>query len=200
MRDKKNLVIGGLVLVVLLFGCALMARNGDTPGPASQVQPTGEPPLAGGSFATPTIDTPAPVGAPGIGDDVPVGSTMWGVMGMTDLGSTMPSDNEFIEPATTLGKFIRVDLAAMNQGSEPVSMITGPKLLDGQGRTFEPSLDLFMQLAPELNCVIERLQPGVPMVCAFVYETPADASGFRLEVTDLAAVFGGNRREIDLGK
>lgn len=162
------------------------AEPTEAPAAAPTVAPTPEP-----------EPTEAPAAAFTVGQDVAVGEVRWKVLEATDEGTDLKADNEFVEPKTTAGKWVRVRFEIENLSTDQLNF-TGVDVTDGQGRTFNPSTEVFMHVPTEEMCSLAQLNANVPKTCQVVFEVPADASGFKMKVGDLK-LFGADEAVIDLG-
>jgi hypothetical protein len=193
-------------IVIIVVGFFVLAVIAAIVNPSSRTQPAAAPaqPAAGQQAAQAPADsptaTPEPPAAPtpmaGLNQDVVTGKLRWNVTGATDLGQELKSDNQFIEPKTTAGKYIAVDFVIENLDTDPTSFL-GVDLIDSQERKFGASDDAFMFIDNERNCLIAKMNPNLPQNCTTIFEVPADATGFKLKVTGQA--FGSEEQLIDLG-
>lgn len=171
-------IIGGTIALIgcgacLLLGVFVMSRDGDST--ASQQN--------------------EPEQIYQIGQDVIVGKVRWKVLAAEDLGAELKSDNQFIDPLTTSGHFVRVRVEVENRDTDARTFTEGD-IADGQGRTFGDSSDAIFFIEEKERCVLERLNPNVPRVCTAIYELPTDATALKLVVGDLAPF--GDEASIDL--
>lgn len=175
-----------------------------TPGPPTDTPlPTNTPTLAPPTATPlPPTEVPTPTPLPSTGDQVDVGEVSYRLEQALDAGQLIASDNQFIDPLRTNGKFVRVRIALMNQGdiAESISADNHLYLYDSEGRQFAPDTDFdtAMILGADNMCIFEDLPPGVTKVCRLIYVVPEDAHGFELEVTNLAFIFKESAR-ISLG-
>lgn len=185
MKDKKNLAIGCLGLLVALFMCAYY---GSTLQNNDQAITTDAPAAVAPSDATsgPTIaayDTEErPTAAPSIGTEVAVGdSRVWAVLAVEDKGQEIQSGNQFIPNPKTSGRFLLVNVGVGNNGDDSFYIET-PKVVDDAGREFDANSDAYFLIGDDHKCLLEELNPGLIKACAWVYEVPADATGLKLRV------------------
>lgn len=141
-------------------------------------------------------EAPPEVKAYKVGEDVTVGEIRWKFLEVTDLGNELKSDNEFIEPKQTSGKFVLVKFELENQGSDPASY-TGIDLVDSKERTFKPYDERIGFIDQAELCVLEQINPGLAKTCTEIFEVPGDASGIKASVGDLAPF--GDDAFVDLG-
>jgi hypothetical protein len=132
-----------------------------------------------------------------VSQDVQVGEVRWKVIEVADLGAELKSDNEFIDPKTTTGKFILVRFELENLSKDQLNF-AGVNLTDDQGREFTPKDDVFGFIPNEELCVLEQLNANVQKTCRAVFEVPADASRLVLVAGDLK-MFGNDEQQIQLG-
>lgn len=152
--------------------------------------PTPLPPVVPTALSTPT-SAPVPVANqnPGIGADVITGDLKWRVISVDDLGNRLVSDNEFIDDATTGGRFIRVVVEIDNRGTNPASYWT-PEMLDSQERTFNEYSEQYFFVPDEQQCLLLTVNPGLSKQCTHIYEVSGDAQGLKIKVTDFGFLFG----------
>lgn len=165
---------------------ALPAKPTDPPAPTQTSVSTATP--APTETPAPTT-TPTPL--PGIGTQVEVGAISWRVEEAREAGNTIESDNQFVDPLVTAGKFVRMSVAIQNQGdTEERISLSNFEIVDSQGRTFKAMTDFkaAMIIGNDNACVFQELPAGVPKLCQVIFEVPADASGFRFKATNLALV------------
>lgn len=131
-----------------------------------------------------------------VGEDVNVGEIRWKVLEVTDLGKELKSDNEFIEPKETSGKFVLVKFELENKGSDPATY-SGIDLVDDKDRTFKPYDERIGFIEQNELCILEQVNPGLSKTCTEIFELPGDAAGVKASVGDLAPF--GDDAMIDLG-
>lgn len=144
---------------------------------APTVTPTPLPTLTLAPVATPTT---APVA---MNTDIIVDGIRWRATGVEELGNLLHSDNDFVEDATTTGKFVRVFMEIESRQSEPVDY-WHPGLADGQGRRYDAFDDSVFYLTDETNCHVAQFNPGITRQCAEIFEVANDAGGYKLIVND----------------
>ncbi len=131
-----------------------------------------------------------------LNQNVIVGKVRWKVLVVENLGAELKSDNQFIDSLGTTGRFVLVRVEVENQAAEARTFIEGD-LEDDQGRTFGDNSDAIFFVEDNERCILESLNPNLPRICTAIYEVPADATGLKLVVGDLAP-FGGEA-SINLG-
>jgi len=181
LRRLPALLAAALCLLLTL-ACGSGSGAATNPGSAT----------AGGA-AQPTA---APV-AYAVGQDVQVDQVRWKITAAEDVGETLKSDNQFTPDKQTSGRFVRVRFELENLSKDMLSF-AGLDLLDGQGRTFKRSSDVFAFIPEDQRCVLENLNPNVAKTCTALYEVPAGAGGLQAQVSDLK-LFGGKQALVDLG-
>lgn len=165
-------------------------------GPATAVPETAT------ATAAPPTETPIPptetsVPLRQVGEDVVLGKLRWKVLMVSDEGQTLASDNQFIDDATTGGRFVRVAFELEDLDTDRMSFL-GVDLVDAQGRTFGSFDNGFMYVEDARRCIMEVLQPNIPKTCEIIFEVPANATGLRLKITD-NALFLPTEDYVDLG-
>lgn len=179
LKHRLFLGISFLVLVALACGGSQSGGSQGTSGESNN-----EP-----------AESAAPVHQ--VGEDVRVGDVRWKVTEVVDEGPTLTSDNQFIEDKNTSGKFIRVTFDIENLGGE-VKTFTGMDVVDGQGREFKRSSDVFSFIPQDQGCALENLNPNIVKTCQAIYEVPGDATELKAFVGDLS-LLGGDEAFISLG-
>jgi hypothetical protein len=188
-RSTWLIILGctGGAIILFCAGCFFVGilaflLSGDTSTSTSRDR---EPP-------TPRADRPFRVG-----QDVTVAEVRWRVLEAVDLGNMLAAPNEFQQPLSTSGRFIKVRFEVENLGSSQTSY-GGVELIDQRDRRFENSSDAFPWIDDNETCILETLNPNVPKTCADIYEIPADATSLKLVVGDLNP-FGSEEAQVDLG-
>lgn len=128
----------------------------------------------------------APLPGAAVGEDVVIGQMRWRLLAAEDSAGTLQPIDEFSEPLTTEGRFIRLTFEVENQQADVVNFgETDVYVSDGQGRSFIPSSDAEAYIPNEEKCFLEPLEPSTPRVCTEIYELPLDAVGLQFLVNDL---------------
>lgn len=180
MVTRKWLLILG-VLALSILACGNSSSGGSSGGSSE-----------GGDAEAPAEEAKAYK----VGEDVTVGDIRWKFLEVTDLGNELKSDNEFIEPKKTSGKFVLVKFELENKGSDPASY-TGIDLVDSKERTFKPYDERITFIDQAELCILEQVNPGLSKTCTEIFEVPGDASGIKASVGDLAPF--GDDAFVDLG-
>ncbi|MEN9933720.1 MAG: hypothetical protein RLZZ387_299 [Chloroflexota bacterium] len=163
-------IIGGIVVLALVGGCAVVGMGVFAVGNAANEQQERSEAAAANPAA--------------IGEDVTVKDVRWKVLEVTDLGNTLTSTNQFIDDVTTPGHFVQVRFEIENQAKEMKSF-SGLDLLDSKEREYKSSSDTLSFLPEGEVCIIENLNPNVPKTCTAIYAVPEDATGLMARVGDL---------------
>lgn len=174
--------------IIALFLLALACGNGGS-----------RPAASGSSGSQPAQEQPAQEAAAppaAVGQDVTVGEARWKILEVRNLGQELKSDNEFIKPKTTAGKFILIRLEVENRKAEDATY-GGINLVDGKGRKFERYTEQFGFVPEAESCVLKQLNPNLPATCSEIFELPADAAGLKALVGDLE-LFGSGEALVDL--
>jgi hypothetical protein len=143
------------------------------------------PPLLprGDSSTLSSTSTPTPV-VVRIGEYAITGILRWRVISSQDLGNTIPSDNQFVEPAKTSGRFVKVKFEVENRSGGPGSL-PDVVLVDSQGRTYQPYDRRLYFLEDSEECFsFDTLNPNLPKICAEIFEVASDATGYKLRVSN----------------
>ena len=194
-----GIALGVVILVMWVMGSAVRGNvsRQATSAPTATLVSLGAGGVVPEANATARVPTPTEIVYPEIGQDVQVADVRWKVLRAEDVGQTLEPAQEFLDPRTTTGKWIKVRLEVENQSREPQTF-AGVDLLDNKGRTFQSSSDATLLLPSDEACILERLNPNLPKVCQIVFEVPADAGGFLLAVGDLK-MLGNKEALIALG-
>ena len=135
-----------------------------------------------------------------IGDLVETGKLAYKVTN-AESKSELKSDNEFIESATTTGQFILIDIEAFNNDKD-ARMIDSSmfKILDDQSREFNPSSDseVMMVVDGAMDFFLQDINPGLSKTGQLVFELPADAKSYSLQVSSGFGWSGGEYETIKL--
>lgn len=136
----------------------------------------------------------------GIGDYVEVGKLAYTVHSV-ETTNILESDNQFIDPATTDGQFVIVEIEAFNNDSETRMVDSSMfKLIDDQGREFNTSTDtdVMMVLDESLNLFLQDINPGISKTGKLVFELPNDVTSYELQVSSGFGFAGGEYATIKL--
>lgn len=135
-----------------------------------------------------------------VGDLVKTGKLAYKVTNVTSTNE-LKSDNQFIESATTPGQFIVIDIEAYNNDSKARMVDSSMfKVKDDQKREFEPSNDseVMMVVDGVMDFFLQDINPGLSKTGQLVFELPADASSYTLEVSSGYGWSGGEYESIKL--
>ncbi len=141
----------------------------------------------------------------GAGSSTTVGDLTWTLSEATDKGNTLYGIENVLSSAfyqatdkTTTGTYIWVSINLENQGNKPNSALGGFKLLDAQGRTFEPEIDLLQWIPTDQRNYVESLNPGESAIYTRIYDIPTDATELRV-LTHNGTLFSPKTVPIFLG-
>lgn len=194
-RPKWHYIAGAVGALLL---CGIVGNMmGDDDDKAAAPVTSGSDSATSAPAAT---DKPAePTAAPklaGIGEAVTAGDLAWTVVAVEDKGQTWAGQ---FDSKTTAGRYLKVDLAMTNNGSEEVTIFMQPSIKDSKGREFKATDELMMVIGSDDWCMGKSLPAGVPQKCTNGYELPADATGLTLIVDD-GGLMQGEKTSIDLGQ
>jgi hypothetical protein len=116
--------------------------------------------------------------------DVVLGHVRWKVIAARKLGNTLKSDNAFVKPKTTPGRFIYVEMEIENKSDEPLTFAERP-LYDRRGRRYTTLSDASWYLDKNVVWLLKTINPNVPHTFVQVYEVPDDASGLAVGISNL---------------
>lgn len=145
-----------------------------TQTPTATPMPPSPTPLP--TWTPPVSPTPAP---PGMHADLLVEDVRWRATGVEELGNALTSDNQFVDDASTAGKFVRVIFEVESRLSEPADY-EKPGLMDSQGRRYDVYSESIFYLPEETNCYHKQFNPGITQQCTDIFEVAADAGGYKL--------------------
>ncbi|MCG3208382.1 MAG: hypothetical protein FOGNACKC_01986 [Anaerolineae bacterium] len=121
----------------------------------------------------------------GINQDAVAGNIRWKVLEAGDLGNNLTSENQFVDPITTQGRFIKVRFEMENRGSDVVHF-SDVNLVDSQGRKFKDHSDASIWfVSDQEHCIFEQLNPNIIKTCTMIFEVPLDAHGLKFQAGDL---------------
>jgi flagellar motor protein MotB len=129
-----------------------------------------------------------------IGEPATVADASWMV---TSAEPRSRLNSQFLEPKQ--GNFVVVDFRFTNNGSESKTLHQNAlKLLDRDGREFDPDTDTFGYIPNERNIFLEQVNPGVTEDGEVIFSVAPGASGFRLEISG-TNLFETGKAYVDLG-
>lgn len=135
-----------------------------------------------------------------IGEKVEVGKLAY-IVSNVETTNEIKSDNEYIEPATTDGQFVVIDIEAFNNDKKTRMVDSSMfKIKDNQGREFEPTVEteVMMALGDFADFFLQDINPGISKTGKLVFELPSDATSFSLEVSSGFGFAGGDYETIQL--
>ena len=198
MGTGTKLALGGCIGLILLGlltvgGCFALIANVEPPADsetgssesesAKENQKSGS---SGEEQATSTVS---------IGEPATVGDASWVV---TSAEPRTRLNSQFLDPKQ--GNFVVVDFRFTNNGSESKTLHQNAlKLLDGDGREFDPDTDTFGYIPNERNIFLEQVNPGVTEEGEVIFSVAPGASDFRLEISDTNLFSTTGQAYVDLG-
>lgn len=134
----------------------------------------------------------------GVGDIVSLDDSTWVVLESKDLGKTLKTNNQFVEPLRTEGKYISVSFKVTNTTNKEERIAIHPPIVDSKGREFG-ELDMQSMYAPKgmKTMSLEQLPSSMPRKFWAVYEVPPDATGLKFKARELSTF--GEKVFIGLG-
>lgn len=134
-----------------------------------------------------------------IGESATIGKTGWKVLEVKDLGQTLKSDNEFIEPKQTSGRFIKIRFSVKNLDDSPHS-ISGLALIDSKDKKYDPYTESSGFIPDNEDIFIaEQLNPNIEKNLQVIYEVPKDSAGLKIRLYDLSDSFSDNIAYVNTG-
>ncbi|UOQ83590.1 DUF4352 domain-containing protein [Gracilibacillus salinarum] len=112
----------------------------------------------------------------GVGDTATIADVSFTVNSV-DTTNEISAGNEFIEPATTSGQFVMVDVTIKNDKKESITIDSSFfQLLAADGTEYDPSTDgnVMMNTDPESDFFLTQLNPGIEKSGTVVFEVGAD--------------------------
>lgn len=135
-----------------------------------------------------------------VGEMVETGELAYKVTNV-EATSELKSNNEFIESATTEGQFVLIDIEAYNNDKDARMVDSSMfKVLDNKGREFDPSSDseVMMVVDEAMDFFLQDINPGLSKTGKLVFELPADAESYSLQVSSGFGWSGGEYETIKL--
>ena len=133
-----------------------------------------------------------------IGQSVEVDEATWVV---TNARQATQLNDQFggITPPKQ-GNFVIVDFRFRNDSNEAKTLHPGAlKLIDEDGREFDPDTDTFSYIPPEENLFLEQVNPGVTKDAEVIFSVAPDASGFNLQLRGTSLFSLAEPEEVALG-
>lgn len=136
----------------------------------------------------------------GVGDAITVGEVKW-VVGTPEKKDIIKSGNEYTDPAKPNGIFIVIPLTAELIGKESGTIDDSQlKIVDAKGRSFNATSDFNVSvLLGDTNIFLKQVNPNVPVKGTAVFDIATDATGLRLEISDLKMFSGAKPGYVELG-
>lgn len=132
-----------------------------------------------------------------VGDVVPVEKFEYKV---NSIKTAKKIGNEFMNK-TTNGQFLIINVTIKNNDKEARIIDTSLfKIIDSQGREFEPLADGDVYVNENTSFFLEEVNPNLSRTGNIVFEMPKDAKGLKLEVNSGVGLAAGVTALIDLGK
>ena len=200
--NNKTVMIVAIILGLLLLCCcvvmtivivipALNTTKSDTNDIIfSTTTPTNSPSTGVTTTTGPTATTTPKVSqSAGVGDVVTKGDFEWKVLSAKNLGDTLTSTNQFIDPKKSSGNWISVRFEIKNVGSSAAYLVD-PKIIDSTGIKYEKSTDSFFYVPNDEYAVFEKINPGISKTYTNIYDIPKTSTGLQLLVGDGLIVSG----------
>ncbi len=136
--------------------------------------------LGGSSNSQPSSQATNTNQSYGIGDSVVVGKTTWKVITAKDLGGTLTSSNQFIDPKKTSGKFVKVTFEVTNNDTS-LQSVGNLQIVDNKGREFTPAADVSYFIPNDESLfILDNINPGITKRYTVIFDIPKDAMGLKL--------------------
>ncbi|SDB83415.1 protein of unknown function [Pelagirhabdus alkalitolerans] len=135
----------------------------------------------------------------GIGDAATIADVTFTV---NEVNTTeeITSDNEFIDPVTTSGKFVLIDVTIDNDKQESITINSSFFTLhDENGTEYDPSTDggIMMNLDDD-DFFLEQINPGLDRTGTVVFEVGSDVDVSSSKLEAQTGFWGTERIEINL--
>lgn len=132
-----------------------------------------------------------------VGDVVPVEKFEYKV---NSIKTAKKIGNEFMNK-TTNGQFLIINVTIKNNDKEARIIDTSLfKIIDSQGREFEPLADGDVYVNVNTSFFLEEVNPNLSRTGNIVFEMPKDAKGLKLEVNSGVGFAAGTTALINLGR
>ena len=199
--NNKTVMIVAIILGLLLLCCcvvmtivivipALNTTKSDTNDIIfSTTTPTNSPTKAITNPTTTTAPTATTNPSAGIGDTVTKNDFEWKVLSAKNLGDTLTSTNQFIDPKKSSGNWISVRYEIKNIGSSAAYLVD-PKIIDSNGVKYERSTDTIFFVPNDEYAIFEKINPGITKTYTLIYDIPKTSTGLQLLVSDGLIVSG----------
>lgn len=135
-----------------------------------------------------------------LNETVRVGDVEWKVEEVKNFGDTVPAANQFFDEITKPDtKFIMLKFSAKNLGTSSKTLL-GLKIVDAEGKQYDMDsmAALNVRKPGEESSAIASINPNIVETFVDVFEVAEDATGLRLEITDLS-ILSPKKEYIDLG-
>ena len=138
-----------------------------------------------------------------INDVVTFKDSKWVVLEFIDAGNSLQSNNQFVESATTEGKFVIIKYNVTNLTNKEENVLIMPKLKDSKNREFKAwtegnAKSSFYLPEKGKSLFAEPLPAGVSKTFYEIYEVPKDAENLQFQARALQAL--GDEQYIQLGQ
>lgn len=202
MGTGTKLALGGCISLILLGlltvgGCFALVANVEPPaesGSSKEKQKSGSSESESSKEKQKPGSSEEEQSAVAIGEPATVADASWVV---TSAEPRTRLNSQFLD--SKQGNFIVVDFRFTNNGSESKTLHQNAlKLVDGDGREFDPDTDTFGYIPNDRNIFLEQVNPGVTEDGEVIFSVAPGASDFRLEISD-TNLFRTGKAYVDLG-
>lgn len=174
-------VLLAVVVIVAIATSGGSDDDSDTASPAPSSESVGSDSAA--EPAPEETEAEPPPAAAGIGTPVRDGQFEF-VVNSVECGVPQIGSADF--GVTAQGQFCLVNLSVTNVGDEPQSFFgDAQRLFNEAGQEYGASAEAAIYL-PEANSLFQEINPGNQLVGVVVFDIPADAVPFRIELHDSA--------------
>ncbi|WP_235001638.1 DUF4352 domain-containing protein [Halobacillus sp. Marseille-P3879] len=137
----------------------------------------------------------------GVGEGAEIANTTFTVNDVEET-SEIDSGNEFIENATTDGKYVIADVTIQNDKDESLTIDSSFFSISADGAEYDPVTDgdVIMAMSEEDDFFLEQINPGLSKSGKVVFEVSADVELADTTLHAQTGFFGTESIEIDLNK
>lgn len=122
------------------------------------------------------------------GESLTVGDSVVTIHSYNDKKTKYASDNQFIDPVTTSGKFVEVSLTLQNKGKEEKMYSASDFILiDEEGREFAASDDFNIMMIADSKLFLEGVNPGMSIKAKLIFEVPKEVTSYTIKYTDFTS-------------
>ncbi|GAE94071.1 phage protein [Gracilibacillus boraciitolerans JCM 21714] len=195
-----GIIVVGLIVVSVIFGDDEKSESGEVTENKATEAAEGDN-QESDDVAEKTDETEDEVTTAGVGDTATIADVAFTVNNV-ETTTEISTGNEFIEPATTSGQFVMIDVTIKNDKKESITIDSSFfKLIGAEGTEYDPSTDgnVMMNTNPESDFFLTQINPGLEKTGTVVFEVGADFNVADSILQAQTGFWGGTERiEINL--